>query len=465
MSTLIVIVAVVAIMIFFNALYVGAEFATVAARKTRINQLAAEGSRPAQLLLPIVQDSHALDRYVAACQIGITISSLVLGAYGQSAIASRLGEPLTGLLQAGEPALLWLGFNTADLFVETAAFSLAALLVLATLTILQVMLGELFPKSVAVQYPEKVSLAVIYPMLITLRLLRYLISFFNGSANVILRLMGREIGDVRHGVHSPEEIEILMTESHEVGFLDEHERQMLRNALRMRELTARQVMLHRTRLVGAPADSNVVELMELSLEAGLSRIPLYRDSIDDIVGFVHIKDLFRLHVQGKTEVKPIVREVAYVPETLPVSQVWEILNNKRKYLAIVFDEYGGTAGLLTFEDLIEEIFGELQDEFDDEVKLVARGDTEGRIYYLRGDLLVSDVNEYLKLTLPTEADTLSGLAFSTLGRAPEVGDELTFADATILIEKMEDLGVAEVALTLASPQTGPLTEWEVAEND
>jgi putative hemolysin len=465
MSTIIVIVATVAIMIFFNALYVGAEFATVAARKTRINQLATEGSRPAQLLLPIVQDNHLLDRYVAACQIGITISSLVLGAFGQSAIASRLGEPLTVLLQTAEPALIWLGMDTADLLVETAAFSLAAILVLAALTVLQVMLGELFPKSVAVQYPEQVALAVIYPMLISLRLLKYFISFFNGSANVLLRLMGREIGDVRHGIHSPEEIEILMTESHEVGFLDEHERQMLRNALRMRELTARQVMLHRTRLVAAEADSTIVELMELALEAGFSRIPLYKESIDNIVGFVHIKDLFRLHVQGKTEIQPIIREVTYVPETLPVGQVWEILNTKRKYLAIVFDEYGGTAGVLTFEDLIEEIFGELQDEFDDEMKLVARGDEEGRIYYLRGDLLVSDVNEYLKLTLPTEADTLSGLAFSTLGRAPEVGDTLTFEGVTIQIEKMEDLGVSEVALTLASPQRGPLTEWEVAEYD
>ncbi|MFO7539578.1 MAG: hemolysin family protein [Chloroflexota bacterium] len=465
MSTVIFIVAIVAIMIFFNALYVGAEFATVASRKTRINQLAAEGSRPAQLLLPIVQDSHALDRYVAACQIGITISSLVLGAFGQSAIASRLGEPLSRLLQTAQPVLVGFGMDIPDLLVETAAFSLSAILVLATLTVLQVMLGELFPKSVAVQYPEKVSLAVIYPMLISLRLLKHLITFFNGSANVLLRLMGREIGDVRHGVHSPEEIEILMTESHEVGFLDEIERQMLRNALRMRELTARQVMLHRTKLVAAPADSGIVEVMELALEAGFSRIPLYKESIDNIVGFVHIKDLFRLHVQGNDEIQSIIRDVTYVPESLPVSRVWKILDTKRKYLAVVFDEYGGTAGLLTFEDLIEEIFGELQDEFDDETKLVARGDKEGRIYYLRGDLLVSDVNEYLKLALPTEADTLSGLAFSTLGRAPEVGDELLFEGATIQIEKMEDLGVAEVSLTLALPQMGPLTEWEVAEYD
>jgi putative hemolysin len=465
MLTIVVIMATVAILIFFNALYVGAEFATVAVRKTRINQLAAEGNRPANLLLPIVQDSHALDRYVAACQIGITISSLVLGAYGQSAIASRLVQPFAYLLSYLEPAWLWLGMDTAVAIIETAASSLAAVLVLATLTILQVVVGELFPKSVAVQYPEKVALAVMFPMLISLRLFKYLINFFNGSASILLRLMGRDIGDMRHAIHSPEEIEILMSESHEVGLLDDDERQMLRNALRMRELTARQVMLHRTKLVAAPVDSSVVDLLEMALEAGFSRIPLYQESVDNVVGFVHIKDLFRLYVQDKQEIRPIVREVVYVPETLPIAQVWEILNTKRKYLAIVFDEYGGTAGLLTFEDLIEEIFGELQDEFDNEMKLVARGDKEGRVYFLRGDLLVADVNEYLELSLPTEADTLSGLVFSTLGRAPEVADTLTFEEATIQVEKMEDLGVAEVSLTLVLPQLRPLTEWEVTEHD
>lgn len=239
---------------------------------------------------------------------------------------------------------------------------------------------------------------------------------------------------------------------------------MLRNAFRFRELTARQVMLHRTKLVAAPMGSSIVELMDQALESGYSRIPIYRDSIDDVVGFVHIKDLFRLHVEGKDEIQPIMREVVYVPETLPVVDVWEKLSSRRKYLAIVFDEYGGTAGLITFEDLIEEIFGELQDEFDDESALIAR-DKEGRIY-LRGDLLVSDVNEYLELSLPDSASTLSGLIFSELGRPPAVGDQVYFGNTVISVEAMADLGVSEVSLQLPPRDSViPFSEWEVAEHE
>jgi CBS domain containing-hemolysin-like protein len=154
----------------------------------------------------------------------------------------------------------------------------------------------------------------------------------------------------------------------------------------------------------------------------------------------------------------------YVPETLPASQVWEKLNTRRKYLAIVFDEYGGTEGLITFEDLIEEVFGELQDEFDEEMALFSK-DNEGRIY-LRGDLLVSDVNEYLDLHLPDEADTLSGLVFSELGRAPEAGDVVTIGDIAIQVESMEDLGVSEISLHLPPTDSEELfTEWEVSDHE
>lgn len=443
-------------MIFFNGLYVAAEFATVSARKTRINHLAGQGNRLAQALIPIIEDSKALDRYVAACQLGITISSLVLGAYGQNVIASRLVAPLSGLL--GQ-----LGVSTA--VANPAAQSISATGVLIFLTVLQVIMGELFPKSVAVQYPETVALGVVWPMRWSLTLFRPLIWFFNGSGNLILRLLGYQSRGGRHAeVHSPEEIELLVTESHEVGLLDDRERQMLRNAFRMRDLTARQVMLHRTKLVAASVETPAAEILNLAMESGLSRIPIYRKTIDDVIGFVHVKDLFRLHVQGKSDVQDVVRDVVYVPESLPVADVWSKLNARNKYLAIVFDEYGGTLGLITFEDLIEEIFGELQDEFDDEMALIAR-DEEGRIY-LRGDLLVSDVNEYLDLSLPTDADTLSGLIFSEMGGPPEVGETLATGDITIRIEAMEDLGVSEVSLKLPLNRlVGSYTEWEIADHE
>ena len=267
-------------------------------------------------------------------------------------------------------------------------------------------------------------------------------------------------------VLSPEEIELLVTESHEQDLLSDEERRLLRNTFRLRDLTAKQVMLHRTKLITAPLNSKVTELMQISLDAGFSRIPLFRESIDDIVGFVHVKDLFRLHNQNSEDVSSILREVVFVPETMPVSDLWKRLNSRRKYLAVVFDEYGGTVGLITFEDLIEEIFGELQDEFDNETALIAK-DKDGRIY-LRADLLVTDVNEYLELNLPEEnADTLGGLVFSELGRLPAVGDKVTFGEIVVRVEAMSDPGVSEVSLKLPPTQSAeePFIEWEVADHD
>ncbi|VAW31280.1 Magnesium and cobalt efflux protein CorC [hydrothermal vent metagenome] len=467
MLTILTITAVVAIMIFFNGLYVAAEFATVSSRRTRVSQLAGQGNRMAKLLLPILQDSKKLDNYIATCQIGITISSLVLGAYGQNVIAQLLESPLTRLLTSLEPALASIGVTSTAGWTEPVATSIAITLVLAAITILQVVIGELFPKSVALQYPESVAIALAIPMRITQFVIKYtgLIALFNGSGNIILRFMKRPLREKSSHAHSPEEIELLMTESHEQDFLSDAERQLLRNTLRLRDLTAKQVMLHRTKLIAAPLGSKVAKLMQLSLDEGFSRIPLYGESIDDVSGFVHVKDLFRLYNEDSEDIASILREVVFVPETIPVLDLWKRLNTRRKYLAIVFDEYGGTVGLITFEDLIEEVFGELQDEFDNEMALIAKG-KDGRIY-LRADLLVTDVNEYLELQLPTDkADTLGGLVFSKLERPPTVGDKVAFGDITICVEVMADPGVSEVSIkmSLSEQVVEPFIEWEVEDH-
>jgi CBS domain containing-hemolysin-like protein len=459
----IIIIATVTLMVFFNAFYVAAEFATVSARRTKISQLAGQGNRLAQALLPFLEDNKSLDRYVAGCQIGITISSLVLGAYGQNVIARALVEPIAALLDQWPSIVDLLGGNSTTATLVLAN-TISVTLVLLTITTIQVIMGELFPKSIAIQYPERMAMSVVWPMKISLKLFTPLIWLFNGSGALILRLLGHKSTDKPSNVHSAEEIELLVSESHEGGLLDDVERQMLRNAFRMRELTAKQVMLHRTKLISAPASSSVMQVLDLAIQEGFSRIPIYTDSIDDISGFVHVKDLFRLHVRDEQNLQSVVREVVYVPETMPVNDVWEKLNTRRKYLAVVFDEFGGTAGLITFEDLIEEIFGELQDEFDDEMALIAR-DKEGRIY-LRGDLLVADVNEYLELALPDEADTLSGLVFSLLGRPPAEGDEVAAGGMAIRVEAMVDLGVQEVSLQLPPSESATgFTEWEVVDHE
>lgn len=445
MLSVLIMLLIIFLMVLATGFYVAAEFATVSARRTRVNQMAGSGNRLAGMLLPIMENSHALDNYVAACQVGITISSLVLGAYGQNTVAVAL----TPFLVSG----LGLG--------ETTAHSISVTGVLIILTTLSVVLGELFPKSIAIQYPEQVALATVVPMRWSLLIFRPLIWLFNGSSNLILRLLGTHRTEEHAQAYSPAEIELLVTESHEGGLLDAEEQQMLRNAFRLRELTARQVMVPRTRLVAAPVDSSVEALLDLICREGYTRIPLYRGKIDNIVGFVHLKDLFQRHVQEQHRLQDIVREVVYVPESLAAADVWEVLNKNHQYIAVVFDEYGGTAGLITFEDLIEEVFGELQDEFDaDELPLLS-SEKDGRLR-LRADLLVADVNEYLGLDLPHEdVDTLGGLVFSELGRLPAVGDEVTVGtpDVTIRVEAMESLGIAEVSLQLPVDTPPHIEEW------
>lgn len=449
MLTAIGITLTVALMVFATAFYVAAEFSSISARKTRIIQLANEGNFAAKMLQPIVEHNVRLDQYVAASQVGISISSLILGAYGQNTVAAAVA-----------PLLLAWGIGN---LTPAVALSVSITGVLIFLTILQVVVGELLPKSLTLQYPERVALATVVPMKWSLAIFRPLIWVFNGSANLVVKLFGvnRAADDHAH-IHSPQEIELLVSESRDGGLLDDQVQQLLRNALRLRELTARQVMAPRTQMVAAPVSSSVSQLIERACTEGFSRIPLYQGTIDNIVGMAHLKDLFRLQLQGNEDPRQGMRTIQFVPAGLPAAEVWAMLKTRGRYLAVVLDEYGGTAGLITIEDLVEEIFGELLDEFDDELPLIASG--EGGRIHLRSDLLVADINEYFKLTLPQdEADTLGGLVFNTLGRVPKVGDEVAVGQPAIRIrvEGMEGLHVLEVSLLLPSKGLPQIREWRL----
>lgn len=441
MTSVLIMIGLTTLMIAFNALYVAAEFATVSARRARISQQAAEGDRLAKMLTPIMSDPKRLDTYVAACQLGITASSLVLGFYGQSAIARAL-----------TPLLARLGGMQ-----EAAAQSIAATVVLIVLTILQVLLGELVPKSVAVRNPERLALLTVVPMRWSMTLFRPAIALFNGTGTLILRLLGIPPAEHHMHVHSPEEIELLVAESAKGGLLESDERQLLRNAFRVGELTAAEVMVPRNRLVAAAIDTPLHELLELATASAFTRIPLYDQSIDDIRGIVHLKDLFRLHVEGRKDVASVLRTVPFVPESKPAVEVWNLLRQQGSYVVIVFDEFGGTAGMITIEDLLEEIFGELQDEYDEEGALLAAG-PDGRVR-LRGDVLISDINDWFGLRLPTEeVHTISGLAVAALGRPPRVGDEVEVQGATLRIETVSGTSARELSLIPPSGSSFALPE-------
>jgi CBS domain containing-hemolysin-like protein len=426
-----IIIAITTILIGLTALYVAAEFATVSARRARISQQAAEGNSLARLLVPILDDPHQLDNYVAACQIGITVTSLLLGFYGQSAIATAITPWLSRLggLQ------------------ELAAQSLAATVVLIALTALQVLLSELVPKSVALRYPERVALWTLLPMRWSIFLFRPTIALFNGAGILILRLLGVPPAGHHAHMHSPEELILLIGESAKGGLLEADERQLLDNALRVNDLTTAQIMVPRTRMVAAPVQTSLQELLKLITNTGYTRIPVYEKTIDNIVGIVHLKDLFRLYTTGQNNVAGVVRTVPFVPESKPAIELWNQLRQEQHYVAIVFDEFGGTAGMITIEDLLEEIFGEFQDEFDEELPLVASG-PDG-IIRIHGEFLIIDLNERFELHLPDDnAYTIGGLVLDRLGRAPAVGDTVVIAGVTLQVERVSGVAIREVSLKL-----------------
>jgi len=431
--TLIMIILVVSVMIFINGLYVAGEFSSVSARKTRIIQMAEEGNRLAQTVLPVLRDPHKLDNYIAASQVGITLSSIVLGIYGEQQIA-----PLIAPLIAKIP------FGTG-----LAAGAIASTLVLIVLTTLQVVMGELVPKSIAIQYPERLALLTALPMKWSADyILKPLIVLLNGSGALILKLLGTSDGGGHTHVHSPEEILMLVKESHRGGLIESDERRFLQNVFRGSQLRADEIAVPRTRLVAAPVDMPVGGILQLAADSAYTRIPVYDGDIDHIAGFVHLRDLFALYREDReADIRSIVRPVPFVPESLTSAELWDRLDETQSYLAIVFDEYGGTAGLITREDLVEELFGELQDEFDQE-KALLKPAGAGRVT-VRGDMLISYLNDTLEVDLPhEESHTVGGLVVDRLGRIALVGDTVEIRGIGLQVKAVEHHSVTEVCVTL-----------------
>jgi len=441
--TWLVVLTTVIILIGFNALYVAAEFATISARRSRVVFLAEEEeNRAAQLLLPFIEDVRQLDTYVAACQIGITVSSLVLGFYGQATISSALA-----------PYLVQLG-GISDI----AAASIAATVVLAFLTTLQVVMGELVPKNIGIRYPEQLAMLTVRPLRWSLFLFRPLIWFFNGSGQLILRLFGITTSTAHVHIHAPEEILMLVEESGAGGLLDREERRLLENTLRLRGLVARQVMIPRTRMFTASVNESVNDLLVILAESPYSRLPLYEDSIDNIVGLIHLKDLFCLQQQTDIQsVRSVMRQIRFVFENTPADEVFVTLQNQQYNMAIVLDEYGGTAGMVTLEDLVEEIFGELQDEFDVELPVI-QVRSDNRIV-VRGDTLISDLNDWLDLYLDSaEVDTIGGLVLSEAGRVPDAREEIAIGDLTLRVEEMDGKAIKTISLLVSPEQARQIRE-------
>ena len=428
-------ILVVTALILVNAIYVAAEFAAVSVRRSRIQQLAADGNPLARWLLPTLQSPAALNRYIAACQIGITLSSLVLGAYAQETIA------------------VWLTpyFEQFGGLQMVAAESTSAAVVLLLLTVAQVIFAEIVPKSLALQYPTQTALYTLVAMVPSMWLYRPFIKWLNGTGLVVLRLLGASPKAHRH-IHSPEEIELLIAESRDGGLLEPDEHRRLQRALRLNLRQSKQLMVPRRRISAIDITTPLNDVIRLLAQSPYSRLPVYRDSIDNIVGMLHTKDLVRWLVNGGQDgtLATIIRPIASVHESVTADRILLQLRERRAHQALVVDEFGGTAGLLTLEDVLSELFGDLGDEFKP-ADPVAEPLGDGRLR-LPGGMAVDDAAALLNTTWETDSATVGGLVTAALGHLPAPGETTTVGDYEFEVERVADRAIESVLAKRVTPE-------------
>lgn len=427
-------VLVVVALILVNAVYVAAEFAAVSVRRSRIQQLAADGNTFAAWLLPVLESPGGLDRYIAACQIGITLSSLVLGAYAQATIAVWL-RPL---------------FSSLGGMQEVGAQSTSAITVLLLLTVAQVIFAELVPKSLALQYPTQTALYTLVAMVPSLWIYRPFIKWLNGTGLLVLRLLGAPQQGHRH-IHSPEEIELLIAESRDGGLLEPDEHLRLQRALRLNLRQARQLMMPRTKVAAISIDTPLNQVISIVAQSPYSRLPVYRDSLDNIVGIVHTKDLVRWMVNNGSSatVASLIRPVTSVHESVTADRVLRHLRERRSHQALVVDEFGGTAGLLTLEDVLSEVLGDIGDEFK-AGDPVAESLPDGQVR-LPGGMTVDDAATRLRTTFETDATTVGGMVTAALGHLPIAGETATIGEYEFEIERVAERAVESVIARRVAP--------------
>ena len=403
--TLLITFLIILVMVGFNALYVAAEFATVGSRRSRVQESAESGSSQAKGLLAILQDHSKLDNYVAACQVGITLSSLVAGAFGQAQLTPIFEDILGGF-----------GGRT-----------LAILVVLLLITSLQVVLGELLPKTIALRYPERLATATLPPMKVSQFLLRPLVAVFNGSAFWLMGKLNLQVEKGHTQVHSPQELAGLYRESAEGGLIDGAEREMLAGALSVSNRVVREIMTPRRRLVMIEKDTAIDEALQTLSASPYSRFPV-TDGGEDVVGLVTLREIFTANENGTAQtVGDVASEAMVVGEVFDVPPLLNTFSTEGVHAAIVVNEFGTISGLVTREDAIEEIFGEFNDEFDVEPDPIT---INGSSASVRGDVLLKILNERFKFALPDEEiDTVGGYVWHHLGRLPVVGDEIPIVTA------------------------------------
>ncbi len=443
-GTLIVPTLIIIILIILNGLFVAAEFAIIGVRPTQIEPRAKEGNRVAQAVLAVLRSSEKQNRYIATAQVGITVTSLGLGMYGEKEI-SQFIEPYLAQM---------LGFDPHDTLIVTVGYIFSVSL----LTYLHVVFGEMIPKSLALSSPDKAALGLAQPMSLLQTILAIPVRLLNGIGNMLLRLFRIPPVEGQERLHSPEELELIVRESTQGGLLEISEEELIRNIFDFTERKVYQVMTPRPRLEAIPQEMPLPELLKMVTNSHYSRFPVYERDLDHIIGIVHIKDLVRQYtrLKGTFDIRLLLRPAPVVPENYPVAKLLNTFKHRQHHMAIVLDEFGGTAGVVTLEDLVEEVVGEVRDEFDVESEPfveIAPGELE-----VSGDYLIEDLTEVVNLgdeeDLP-EVDTVGGLIMAELGRVPQPGDQVTWSGGQVKFSVLTVDGLAVSRARIEFPAPPP----------
>ena len=413
-------------LILLNGIFVAAEFAIVAAPRLPLERRARAGQRIAATIIAILGNPRRQDQFIAAAQIGITFASLGLGMYGEHIVAGWIAASLEH----------W----GAQRYI--AAHAVASVLSITILTYFHIVIGEMVPKSLALQQAERTVLSITPMMIVVKTLLHPLVVGLNVMGNGLLALVG--IGrrtPTRERYHSPEELQLVMQESQEAGVLSAESRDLLSGIFEFGDRTAVEVMVPRVRIAGIPVGMATEQVEALLRRSPKARYPVYEGDLDHIAGVVHVKDLLRLMVAGARVTAEDARQMPVVPETARLNDVLATMRRERTHMAIVVDEHGGVAGIVTLEDLVEEVVGEIQDT--DDAPALSRVATTGDLRVL-GTVRLDELGEQLGMTLEhPEVDSVSGLVLALLGRAARVGNVVSYAGLRFEVTAVQGPGVEE----------------------
>jgi CBS domain containing-hemolysin-like protein len=422
---------IIVVLILLNGLFVAAEFAIVGAPRAAIERRAAAGQRVARMVQAILKDFQRQDRYIATAQLGITLASLGLGMYGEHALAEAIYH-LMG--ESGGPAFL-------------ASHAFASVVAISILTYFHIVVGEMVPKSLALQQAERVVL-LITPLMLWIRNALYpFVIGLNGLGNLTLRMIGiRRQAQHAEQYYTAEELQMIVQESSEQGTLRKEASQMLQELFEFGDLTADQVMVPRVRIIGIPVGSTPDQVRAIMGATPHTRYPVFEGDLDHILGMIHIKDLLRVLLASETITPAHARPLPYMPETAELDNVLDAMRRERTQMVVVLDEHGGTAGIVTLEDLFEEVVGEIAEDPGD--KPPFHWDAQGRLC-VPGTMRLDEVGQQFNLDIEHEdVDSVSGLVLTLLGRVPRVGDRVRYERLLFEVTAVKGHGVDGCAVSM-----------------